>query len=203
MAIENFIILAGYLLGAIPFSYIIGYLFKGIDIRRYGTKNAGTSNVFLVVGTFPAILAMIGDIAKGSIAVLLPLWLGMPYYVAILAGIFAIIGHCYPIFLGFKGGKGMATAFGVLIPLAPLEILIAIAILVVLAFTIKKLFVSAIIAVSLIPLMAWQFGKPGVIIFGVTVIVLSRWIIDARLLKDSWAGKDYKKFIGKFAKKRR
>jgi glycerol-3-phosphate acyltransferase PlsY len=143
------IIVAAYLLGSTSFSYIIAKLLKGIDIREYGTRNAGASNVFLVVGTFAGALALILDVAKGIIAVLLAS--GMPDYMLILTGITCILGHSFPIFLKFKGGKGLASSIGVLLALAPLETIIGIALVVLISFVIKRLSLALLISLSLLP----------------------------------------------------
>ena len=197
MTIEGLILIVSYLIGSISFSYIIAKLVKGIDIRKYGTKNAGTSNVFLVVGPVAGILTLIGDVGKGAVAVFLAQWLAMPDYIILLAGISAIVGHCFPIFLKFKGGKGMATSFGVIIPLAPIELLIVLGILVLLAFIIKRLTLSLLVSLSLLPLLAWYFNRSLTIIIGIGIIVLSRWVIDAFNFKEVLAGTDYQRLISK------
>lgn len=125
------IIVLSYLLGSIPFGIIISRLWKGIDIREHGSKNPGATNVYRVVGPVPAIIVLALDVGKGLVATL---WLsrlsiGQPFLnsvsLMILAGIAVILGHTFPIFAGFKGGKGVATGLGVLISLAPFETILA------------------------------------------------------------------------------
>lgn len=120
-----------YLLGSIPFGIIISKLWKGIDIREHGSKNPGATNVYRVVGPIPALMVLILDVGKGLVATL---WLSRisisqpffnPISLMILAGIAVILGHTFPIFAGFKGGKGVATGLGVLISLAPFETVLA------------------------------------------------------------------------------
>lgn len=197
MIIPILIVIIGYLLGSIPFSYIFAKLFKRIDIRKYGSKNAGASNVFFVAGPFAGVLALICDILKGSFAILLAQSLSMPEYIVILTGIAAIIGHCFPIFLKFKGGKGMATSIGVLIPLIPKELIISLVIFILFIIVIKRLALSGLIAISFLPFLAWYFNRSSILVIAVLLIVLSRWIIASFRFKEILKGSDYKKFIKK------
>ncbi len=129
------LILLSYLTGAIPFAYIIGKIFKGIDIRKFGSGNLGSTNAFRVLGIGYGILVQLLDIGKGLFVVLvlsnimydhLPFSNVTPFeditLVKIIAGVSAVIGHTYSIFVGFKGGKGINTALGMLISLSPVEI---------------------------------------------------------------------------------
>ncbi|MBX7041688.1 MAG: glycerol-3-phosphate acyltransferase, partial [Ignavibacteria bacterium] len=124
------IVIVSYLIGSIPFALIAGKLFKGIDLRNYGSGNLGSTNAFRVLGAPLGILVQILDIAKGLFVVLvvteyfyshLPFTNYTPFeditVAKIIAGVSAIIGHTYSIFAGFKGGKGINTALGVLISL--------------------------------------------------------------------------------------
>ena len=174
---EVAIILIGYLLGSISFAYIFAKLFKGIDIRKYGTKNAGTSNVFITVGKTAGILTLIGDLAKGAAAVLIAMYFTMPEYIIILAGIAAILGHIFPIFLKFKGGIGVATSMGMMIPLVPIELLISLGVLVILSLLIKRLLLVQLISLSIIPFLALYYNKSLTILIGISIVILLRWIM--------------------------
>jgi len=118
-------IVIGYLLGSIPSAYLAGRLRKGIDIREVGSKNMGAMNVFYRVGPMDAVLVTLADLGKGVGAILLVRWLvGIPLISPFdfgtgLIATAAIIGHIFPIFLKFRGGKGAATAIGILIFLLP------------------------------------------------------------------------------------
>jgi len=118
-------IIIGYLLGSIPSAYLAGRLRKGIDIREVGSKNMGAMNVFYQVGPMEAVLVTLADLGKGVGAILLVRWLsGNPLISPFdlltgIAGVAAIIGHIFPVFLKFHGGKGAATAIGILIFLMP------------------------------------------------------------------------------------
>ena len=118
-------IIIGYLLGSIPSAYLAGRLRKGIDIREVGSKNMGAMNVFYQIGPIEAVLVTLVDLGKGIGAILLMRWLsGNPLispfdFLAGLTAIAAIMGHIFPVFLRFHGGKGAATAIGILIFLMP------------------------------------------------------------------------------------
>ncbi len=131
MLICAVIAILSYLLGSIPFSIIISNIWKGIDIRDYGSKNAGFTNVYRVVGAGPAVIVLTLDIAKGVGAVLLLTELSFdaiplsPVDLKLLAGISVILGHVFPVFAGFKGGKGIAAGLGALLSIIPLEVILA------------------------------------------------------------------------------
>lgn len=112
-------VLLSYLLGSISFSLIIGKLVKGIDIRQHGSGNAGATNTLRVLGKGPAALVLLLDVCKGIGAVWIGKWLGDgEIWTEVLCGLAVIIGHNWPVFFGFKGGKGIATTIGVLVSLA-------------------------------------------------------------------------------------
>lgn len=119
------IIVIAYLLGSIPSGVWVGKLFFKIDIREHGSGNMGTTNTFRVLGVKAGTIVMILDIAKGTIAALLPVWLGLELH-PMITGIFAVLGHVYPIFAGFKGGKAVATTAGIAIGAQPLFVAILI-----------------------------------------------------------------------------
>lgn len=117
------VVLIAYLLGSLPFSVWIGKLFYGIDVREHGSGNAGTTNTLRVLGFKAAIPVLILDILKGFLAVRAINFFDIPFdhdsstfiVMKMVVGLIAVIGHIYPIFAGFKGGKGVATIFGVVI----------------------------------------------------------------------------------------
>lgn len=107
-----------YLLGSIPFALLVGKILYGADIRDFGSGNLGTTNSVRILGKWAGLLVLIGDVSKGIIAASLPIWLNLdidPIYV----GFAAVFGHCFPIFAGFRGGKAVATTFGVLLVASP------------------------------------------------------------------------------------
>lgn len=116
-----FVLTASYLLGSIPWGYLVGVWWKGLDIRRYGSGNIGTTNAFRILGPGPGTVVLLGDILKGTLAVLLAKSIGSEL-LAVAAGLAAIAGHSWSIFLGFRGGRGVATGAGVILGLVPLAI---------------------------------------------------------------------------------
>lgn len=113
------LIVLGYIIGNIPCSYLVAKLYGNIDVRNHGSGNAGATNVLRTVGKKAALFALLGDVLKGIIPALIGRYfLGIEG--AMIASIWAVIGHCYPITLGFKGGKGVATAGGMIIGTNPL-----------------------------------------------------------------------------------
>jgi len=118
----------GYVLGSVPFAVVFSRLFKNIDIRRAGTKNPGAANVFRQVGAVPGMLTWFFDTGKGVAAMIVSeQWLGLSGYWVALVGAAAVAGHCWSIFLLFKGGKGAATSGAVLLYFMPGLFLIAVA----------------------------------------------------------------------------
>ncbi|MFK2825166.1 glycerol-3-phosphate 1-O-acyltransferase PlsY [Bacillus sp. B190/17] len=117
------IILLAYLLGSIPSGLIVGKCFFGIDIREHGSGNLGATNSFRTLGVKAGIVVTLADILKGTAATLLPLWLS-PDLDPLIAGVAAVIGHMFPVFAGFKGGKAVATSGGVLLGVQPVMFLV-------------------------------------------------------------------------------
>lgn len=123
MAINVLIIFIAYLLGSIPSGLIIGKVFYGKDIREHGSGNLGATNSFRVLGKKAGIIVTLADILKGTLAAALPFIFQTDLH-PLLAGTFAVIGHMYPVFASFKGGKAVATSGGVLLFYAPFMFLI-------------------------------------------------------------------------------
>ena len=112
-------IICAYLIGSFPSAYIAGRLRKGIDIRQEGSRNMGAMNVFYKVGFAEGLLVLAVDIGKGAAAVALARFLGVHEIVQLLAGVAAVLGHGFPVFLKFRGGRGGATCIGILVFLMP------------------------------------------------------------------------------------
>lgn len=122
---ETFIFLFAYFLGAVPFGYIISKIRTGEDIRKKGSGNIGATNVLRTQGAVFGIFTFILDAAKAALPVLLARHFGVHDWFPALAGGAAVVGHCYPVYIGFKGGKGAASGFGAFLFVAPLATLIA------------------------------------------------------------------------------
>ncbi|QHA92329.1 glycerol-3-phosphate 1-O-acyltransferase PlsY [Bacillus sp. N1-1] len=171
------ICIAAYLLGSISFSYLIAKFVKKIDIRDHGSGNAGATNTLRVLGTGPAIAVLALDVIKGILAVWLGYWFSSEPIVPFLAGISAILGHNWPIFFGFRGGKGVATTIGVFATIAFLPALYA-GIIAIFAIVITR-FVSlgSLIFVVLTPAFIFLLGgnPTSYILLGTILAILSVW----------------------------
>ncbi len=144
-------VVLAYLVGSIPFGYLIARLIKGIDIRQHGSGNIGATNVGRVLGAKWGILALLLDLVKALLPTwLLPLWLvrdpAWTGHVAIACGVAAIIGHMYPCYLWLRGGKGVASALGVVAYLAPLSTAIAFGVFVLTFFAWRIVSLSSMLA---------------------------------------------------------
>ena len=152
-------VLAAYLLGSVPFAVVCSRLFGLADPRSYGSKNPGATNVLRSGNKAAAICTLLGDMAKGWLAVFLAQTYGPKFGLAQgLVGAVALavfFGHLYPIFLKFKGGKGVATAAGVLLALDPTLGLITLGIWLAVAFTLRYSSLSALVAAATAPLIAF------------------------------------------------
>ena len=146
-----------YLIGSIPSGLIIGKTFFNIDVRQYGSKNIGATNTYRVIGLKAALPVFLCDALKGAAGVILLSSYG-PMYM-ILGGILAMMGHNLSIFLGFKGGRGVATGLGVLIALSPLVALIAFLVWGVIVYFTKLVSLGSIIAAALVPILMYFTGE--------------------------------------------
>ena len=148
-----------YLLGSIPTAVWIGRVYYNIDIREHGSKNAGATNTFRVLGKKPGILVLIIDIIKGVLAVTLPFFITSFIWgsnelinIQLLCGISAVLGHVFPIFANFKGGKGVATSLGIIIGIHPLAAVICLVLFLVTFLISSYVSLGAIIAAFFFPI---------------------------------------------------
>jgi len=158
------IVILGYFLGSIPTAYITGRLVRGVDIRRIGDANVGAANAFRHLGNKIGIAIGIIDAGKGSLAVLIAQAADMPQVVVLLTGTAAVIGHNWPVFLGFRGGRGESTTIGVLVTLITQPMLIVGgASIVTLLITRNVILASAVLFIPL-SLVCWWFEVPGMLV---------------------------------------
>jgi len=157
-------IIIGYLLGSIPTAYIVTRLRKGIDIRNVGSGNMGAANVMREIGTHEGIFVGLIDIAKGAVAILIAQALNISELWVFGAGFAALVGHNFPVFAGFRGGKGSATVIGIFLVLAPLSMLVTLVIVAIPFFTTRKFSAAILIGIALVvvgfvllPLFIWLF----------------------------------------------
>jgi glycerol-3-phosphate acyltransferase PlsY len=149
-------LLASYFLGAIPTSYLLSRLFAGIDLRQHGSRNLGATNLYRVLGWKYAIPAAIVDIAKGAIPVLVfAPQVSDSQLFALGCGVAAILGHVFSVFVGFKGGKGVATAAGVMLGLAPLALAVSALVWALLVWLTGYVSLGSIAAAAVLPLAVY------------------------------------------------
>ncbi|WP_020616695.1 glycerol-3-phosphate 1-O-acyltransferase PlsY [Paenibacillus daejeonensis] len=158
-------VVISYLLGSIAFSIVIAKWVKGIDIRQHGSGNAGATNTLRVLGKGPAVLVLLLDAAKGIAAVLIGCWLGgeNPEWVAALCGLAAVLGHNWPIWFRFKGGKGIATTIGVMATLAFLPSLLAGVLAILIIALTRYVSVGSLVFAIMTPvfILLFQAGMPS------------------------------------------
>lgn len=149
-------VIISYLIGSISFSYLIAKRLAGIDIRTQGSGNAGATNTLRVLGKGPGIAVLVLDALKGLAAMGIAHWItsGDPVAYA-FAGIFAIVGHNWPVFFGFRGGKGIATTLGVALGLSPLAFLIAAVVTVIVIAITRYVSLGSLVFVTLLPVLLW------------------------------------------------
>ena len=178
--------LLGYFLGGINPSYLFGKM-KGIDIRQMGSGNAGASNAMIMLGKSFGVISALFDIAKAYLSYRLAAWLFSSFALAgITAGTFCIIGHAFPLFMDFKGGKGLACLAGVAIAFNPVVFLILLAIEAVLVFTVNYLCVVPITASVMFNIVYGVMTKsvPGTLIFLIaTLVILYRHVENIKRIR--------------------
>lgn len=157
-------ILIGYVVGSLPIGYLVAQRAGGVDLRRVGSGNVGATNVYRTTGLAIAIAVMLADLGKGALAV----WLAGANPVA--AGVAAVVGHIYPIWLRFRGGKGVATASGVFAILAPVPTLIAAATFTLVVARTRFVSLGSIAATIVLPIAEWLTAGPRAADVGTTVI---------------------------------
>jgi len=149
---------AAYLVGALPVGFLVARVFGVGDIRRHGSGNIGTTNVLRAAGWVPALLTLIGDVAKGYLAVAAAGALAGDAGARAAAAVAAIIGNCWSVFLGFRGGKGVATGLGALLNLVPWAVVPAIPVWLAVAVTTRYVSLGSILGAACVPLGALLLG---------------------------------------------
>ena len=153
--------IAAYLLGSIPFGLLLGKLFGAADVRKAGSGNIGATNVARVAGPVAGILTLLLDAAKGALAVYLAARLSEQSSTwMMIAGLCALLGHCFPVWLGFRGGKGVATAAGVFLVLSPLSFLGAALLFFLVVLYWRFVALGSISAAAAMPLLIYFFWAP-------------------------------------------
>jgi glycerol-3-phosphate acyltransferase PlsY len=166
-----FIALFGYLLGSLPTGLILAKLFSKVDPRKLGSKNIGATNIFRTAGKALGVLTLIGDLLKGAI----PVWIAVQWGESDLwiaaAGLTPLLGHVFPIFLGFKGGKGVATALGVYLVISPIAVLIEFVIFAGIVWKWRFISLGSITCATTIPILLAFFRSDSQVYFILSVII--------------------------------
>ncbi len=154
------LVILSYLLGSIPFGYLIGKFWKGVDVTRRGSGNIGATNVLRVLGLGPALAALAGDMGKGALSVYLGHGAGGVAGAAV-CGIAAAAGGAWSVFLGFRGGKGMGVGSGIMLASMPVAVLVLAPIWAVLVALTRYVSLGSVVISALAPVVAWALGMPG------------------------------------------
>ncbi len=180
--ISGLLIIAAYLIGSIPTSVWIGRMFFDLDVREYGSGNAGATNTFRVLGTKPGIIVFLVDLFKGFLAVNLiylnpafPVGSELFTTVQVVYGIAAILGHIFPVYVGFKGGKGVATLFGAILGISFYPTLIMAGIFFATLFLTRYVSLSSLLAGISFPILiitVFNASATSLIIFSILIAVL-------------------------------
>lgn len=167
-------LIAAYFLGSIPTAYIVGRLRKGIDIRQVGSRNMGAMNVFYNVGFLYGLLVLLTDLGKGAAAIALArYWLEVPVSVELIAGAVAVLGHSFPVWLRFRGGKGGAPLIGTLIFFMPWGLAIAFPLFALLTLLTRFPTLSYSLALLTFPFVAWlQYGNGDYVLYSSLMLLI-------------------------------
>ncbi len=188
--------LLGYLSGSLPCAVWVTRLVKGVDVRDAGSHHATTTNTIRQAGFLPGALVFLLDVSKGFI----PTWLALHYahagWIAPLTGALAVVGHCWPVFAGFRGGMGMAPANGAMMAAFPFAILICYGLVVIFLLVLRHAARASVIAGILTAPLLWLLGQRGAVIWiaaAVGVIIVLRFLSDwNRKYRELWLDREKK-----------
>jgi len=171
MPIGIFIALFGYLFGSVPTGLLLTKLFSKIDPRKMGSKNIGATNIFRTVGKRLGILTLVGDLLKGAIPVVIAIQWGESDLWIAIAGLTPILGHIFPIFLGFRGGKGVATALGTYLVISPIAVFIECLIFAGIVWKWKFISLGSLTCATTIPILIAFIRSDSKAYFMISVII--------------------------------
>lgn len=172
MLLQIFVIIISYLFGSISFSVLLAKMLKGIDIRQHGSGNAGATNTLRILGKGPAIIVLCLDIIKGIVAIWIGRWLGGDStWTPALCGIAAIVGHNWPLYFHFRGGKGIATTIGVLVSFSFLPALYAGILAILVIIVTRYVSLGSLVFVALTPVFLLISGGYTSSVFWTSIII--------------------------------
>ena len=165
-------ILVGYMLGSIPTAFVVAKLRKGIDIREVGRGNMGAANVMRAIGLWEGFIVAVVDLGKGAAAIIIGQVLGVSQPWLLGAGGAALLGHSFPVYIGFRGGQGVATVIGVVLVLSPVVAGICCGIIGVTWLLVRHIFAAIAITAPFFPLIMWLVeGSPKLMLFALAIVL--------------------------------
>lgn len=186
-------IIISYLLGSISFSFLAGKFLKGIDIREHGSGNAGATNTLRILGKGPGFTVFALDIFKGVLAVWTAAWLVTDsVIVEIICGFAVVAGHNWPVFLRFKGGKGIATTIGVMLTLSFLPVIYAGLLAILVIVITRYVSIGSLVFATTLPLFIWLMDKPDEIFWLSLVVFVFAYVRHRTNIIKLWHGKENK-----------
>jgi glycerol-3-phosphate acyltransferase PlsY len=171
MPVELFIALFGYLLGSVPTGLLLAKVFSNVDPRKVGSKNIGATNIFRTAGKGLGILTLVGDVLKGMIPIGIAIQLNVSDLWLAGVGLSTFLGHIFPIFLGFRGGKGVATALGIYLVVSPVAVLIEFLVFAGLVWKWRYISLGSITCALTIPIFIAFFRSDSQAYFILSVII--------------------------------
>ena len=177
------IIISTYMLGSVPSAYIAGRLIRGVDIRTVGSRNVGALNTFHQVGARAATVVMAADTLKGVLAILLAMWIGESPWACFYGATGVVVGHNWPVFLGFRGGKGAATVLGVSLAILPWLTLLALAPAVATVVLVRNVVLAAALGFTLLNVLTVVTGQGSM---QIVLCLLLTGMVTATYLGRSW-----------------
>ena len=167
------VVLVAYVIGAVPVGFLIARAFGGTDIRRHGSGTIGATNVLRTLGWLPAVLTLVGDVVKGYVAVWLPaVWLHADERMLASAAVATVVGNCWPVFLKFRGGKGVATGLGALLALVPWALLPAAIVFLAVVTTSRYVSLGSLLGAVGVPFAAMAIGYPAASVVATLMVAL-------------------------------
>jgi glycerol-3-phosphate acyltransferase PlsY len=166
------LLILAYLLGSISFGLLLTRVYGGVDPRHSGSGTIGATNIARTLGKKAGVLTLLGDCAKGLMAVLLAQWWGSSLLISAAAALSAVLGHVFPLYYGFRGGKGVATALGVLLPVLPLPVLGGGVVWLMAVVIWRYVSVGSILAAVIVPILAALRAAPLPLVLTASLIAL-------------------------------
>ena len=188
------LVIMGYFLGSLPFALWVTRLVKGVDVRNGGSGHITTTNTIRQAGWIPGIIVFVFDISKGYLPVYMAIHLSQPDWLIMLVAMMAVVGHCWTIFAGFRGGMGLAVAGGAILAVSPLGFISGLGFLIALVLLIKHAARGSILTGFLLALFYWMIGFRGTLLWvggGLGLVIAIRFFRDwNRKYRELWLDRE-------------